>query len=326
MCVRKIQRITLAALLFIICTAVVSHAGDVFIPSKRCGIWVTAVCGKGCNKSKGPCEVYVLSEVEYKKSQKTADTNPTPASVGKTPLVLLDVKPGVYYVGISCVIDESVVGTKQVRVQPSSLAVPMYRTRPNHEEFFADDLPEKMADQIIIEDKVNADGFRRIYHAFLKWYKISVEEGKLCPVVGLFLEKKEDPQAWEQYYPKKQSFEIVLEPKLQEEIWDTLDYPGSEVHTIVPTQRKVLTDLLTRGGRVCLPQPEVGVVWIDSNGFLQSTRIIHADKVYKGTPTTTKVTNISRSEPQKSDRSKQYDQLLPAYEPFALFGTACGLG
>ncbi|MBM3235860.1 hypothetical protein FJZ31_06130 [Candidatus Poribacteria bacterium] len=45
---------------------------------------------------------------------------------------------------------------------------------------------------------------------FRKWYKVTVEENVVSPVVALFLGKNGALEDWENFYPKDELFQITL--------------------------------------------------------------------------------------------------------------------
>lgn len=240
-------------------------------PPRRTGLWIISICGRGCEEPRGPCDVYVLPQTEFDKYKKEKDQKVE--RKGKTPLLVSDIKPGVYYVGIRCVVDTSVVKMKTYGLGGMS--------RPAYEEFFADDLP-KLAGHMAWSgsEPVTGSGEQKMFRlcfGYRKWYKATVEEGKLTPVVALFLEKQSDPKSWTKYYPSRKLFTLGLPPRNQTEVWDSMDDRGSSKHTVSVGDRKILTSLLLRGGRICLPDPEIGTVRVTREGLLDATRRIPSE-------------------------------------------------
>jgi len=237
-------------------------------PPQQSGVLVTAVCGRGCQAPIAPKTVYVLAEQQFQEYQANSKTKIDPN--GKTPLRLAVEKPGVYFVGIETAVDTSVVKLKQSGFSPA---------RPAHEDHFADDSPELMTNFVKSSDEPNKQGLFEVNFGLVKWYKVTVRSGEVTPVVALFLEKVSKPASWANYYPKNQAFKLVLPADKQAQFWDFMNDPGSKTPTVSEENRKTLTELLLRGGRVCLPEPERGVVWVDSNGLLHAIRSIPKEKL-----------------------------------------------
>lgn len=58
---RSLTLIAVPALLLVTQSRVLAQGGDVSIPAKRSGLWVTSICGRGCEEPRGQCDVYLLS-------------------------------------------------------------------------------------------------------------------------------------------------------------------------------------------------------------------------------------------------------------------------
>lgn len=274
----------------------------VTIPRQKTVLWVTAICGKGCESTNGNCDVYVLTEAAYASRKTNRDSEAKPN--GQTPLLMETVTPGNYYVGIRCIVDTSIVKLKQSGFPPVS--------HPVYDEFFADDLPEEMESVVFTGEKPDPkEGGFRVYFALQKWYKVKVTDKAVTPVVGLFLEKQADPKEWMPYYPSESTFTVVLPPKNQEDVWNSLDLPGKSTPTVTADNRKVLSNLLTRGGRVCLPLPQKGVVWVTSEGLLNAVQRIPAEKIANRFATSMAVSTLARSEVNDSAGTSE---VLPKFQ------------
>ncbi len=279
----------------------------VSIPSNRTGIWVTAITGKGCETPRGPGVVYVLSEKEYVERDRPGKKL---EPVGETPILITNVTPGTYFVGVQAIIDEKKVGTKKVGSMGMEL--------PAFDDFFVADMA--VTQEGVFRNKpMGANGlFEKLNPWYRKWYKVVVEDKKLKPVVALFLEKQANPKIWAQYYPAEHSFTL---PKLQggeNVLWNAFDYEGSEGHVVPIETRGVLQDLLARGGCAPLPHPEVGIVWINQDGGIEAKRRVRADKIVAGVAPATSFAPLSRS---PSNEATSGGDVLPRFHQELTKGT-----
>lgn len=232
---------------------------------KAQGIRVMAICGRGCDPPMGSCDVFILSESEYWQYLEKGSLSYFEAK-GKTPLLITDIETGTYYVGAKIPIDPSVIKIGQ----PGEL-------RPHSNvciEFFVDDWPYNIQYLITTSPEPNEElhWYLITEQAVVKWYKVSVEEDIVSPVVALFLNADGSFEDWEKYYPKEEQFQITASKEEQEKFWEALETTAGDVK-ITPEQRENLMALLKRGGRVCLPNTDSPIVfWINSKGELHVGR------------------------------------------------------
>ena len=233
------------------------------MPAEGQGVLIDAICGRGCAEPRQSCEVYVLSQKEYDDHQ-NKDTKIE--SKGKTPLLLRDLKPGVYYIGVDAPVNTSVVPMSGGGLTP---------LKPNYQKFFADDQPEAMSHVLSSVAAVTPSGAQafRVVFTFRKWYKVSVDEHGITPVVALFLAKGDSLSDWKQFYPTADRFKIVPDKDFQQEFLDAVTrFAGTAI-----TDRSLLLALLKRGGRVCVPQASnPTVVFLNSKGLPEARNTIHA--------------------------------------------------
>lgn len=280
--------------------AATEREARVSIPSKRTGIWVTAITGRGCETPKGASVVYVLSEKEYGERDRAGKKF---EPIGETPILITDMTPGIYFVGVQAIIEEKTVGTKKVG--------PMAMERPAFDDFFVADMAVTQEGVFRSKPKGVNGLFEKLNPWYRKWYKVVVEDKKLTPVVALFLEKQANPKMWAQYYPMEHSFTL---PKLhggENVLWNAFDYEGSEGHVVPLETRGVLQDLLARGGCAPLPHPEVGIVWINQDGGFEGKRRARAGKIVAGVAAATSFAPLSRS---PANEAASEGDVLPRFQ------------
>lgn len=233
------------------------------IPAEGCGVLVDAICGRGCAEPKQSCDLYVLSEKEYE-DHETKDTKIE--AKGKTPLLLRDLKPGVYYVGVDAPVNTSVVPMSGGGLTP---------LRPDYQKFFVDDQPETMSHVLSSVPAITPSGAKafRVVFTFRKWYKVTVDEHGLTPLVALFLAKDDSLSKWKEFYPDTERFKIVPDKDFQQEFLDAVTrFAGTAI-----TDRDLFLTLLKRGGRVPVPQAShPTVVFLNSKGLPEARNILRA--------------------------------------------------
>lgn len=218
---------------------------------------VTAITGKGCENPTKPCSVWVLPDAEYNSWVKTGKEK-VPAPQGTTPFLAENLKPGDYYIGIKCVIDYHQVGKKEGTV------IPLW------EEYFADDFPDDTTVTADASEEVkDKPGFYFLKVSLIKWYKVTVQPGRSTQIIGMFLHRDADPNAWVQYYPAKQVYEIKMPLEDQRLFWSEVAKRQPK-NVLTAECCGLLTSLLRKGGRVCLPHPGSGTVSLDSQGTLSA--------------------------------------------------------
>ena len=246
----------------VVCAALGAHNGvastGCVVPGKGPALYVDAVCGHGCKEPGGACEVFLLAESEFAEYADKAQSEIE--AQGRTPLLLTNIAPGVYYVGVETAIDTSVVHP------------PEGSTWPARSEFFLDDLADRTECTIRSGDKV-VPGFGYPLISYLrKWYRVEVDDAATAPVVGLFLERQGPYQNWEQWYPKGSAFQLTVAGSGLDEFWQTLGKAPWGISASMEERAQVM-QLLPRGGKVALLKVDSPtILWVDSVGQVHARR------------------------------------------------------
>jgi len=238
------------------------------IPRKGQGILVAAICGRGClGGGKGP-RVYLLGESDYARYRNNL-AKPSGAggknvvrvdSKGKPPLLMEDLSPGVYYVGVEVLLDDRIV-----RPRPRNYVAGAHRLPSVPQavrRFFISDMASgRTYGWSIVEGSLAPK--------LTQWYRIELRPQVVEPVVALFLPRDALPGDWAKHYPKTDQFSPAPgeRERLRSKIWTVLESAGAK--TSAP-QRAQLTRLLLRGGRVAIPlKSEACALWLDGGGKIQ---------------------------------------------------------
>ena len=229
-----------------------AHAGDnprtgdaLSIPSGRSGLLVTTIRGIACEKRHDACPVYVLTPEEFERDKNSSKCDRKPA--GPTLVVITDIGPGTYYVGVQTVIDESVVGTETVTETVEGRPFSLSRKRPACREYLADDFLETMVRVLRSGEPEMVDGqelYPMLSSWVRKWFKAEVKNGRRTPVVAVFLEKTSRPSKWDRFYPKRRTYRITC--RSMSDVWDQFDFPGAGEHVVGKLEREI-EELLFRG-------------------------------------------------------------------------------
>ncbi len=215
------------------------------IPSKGPGIWVTAIGHYGQAKDSDVI-VYVLTDTEFARYEKKQ----TPLRRGeKAPLMLRNLKPGRYHVGVEQLLDPSFIRPRLFK-RPAVgdlLAGKPTKTQDPLSDYL-DDRPAKRAVEIRVVSDSDSKGKTAYYQ--MKWYVVEVTESHLVPVVCLLLQKGVPLDKLAGEYPREQQFDITASEELMQTFWRGIGRFGPE---LTPKQREIITRLLRRGGKVCLP-------------------------------------------------------------------------
>jgi len=247
------------------------------IPGPHQGLFVSAICGRGCEKPNLPCDVYVLTEKEYKNY---IQNNLKIQSKGKTPLFLPNLNPGIYYVGIDAPINTSTVPMTGGSLTP---------LKPDYQKFFIDDLPFSMQHVLSSVPAITPTGKKafRVVFTFRKWYRISVEKDAVSPIVAIYLDKQASLVDWEKLYPKKDRFKLIPGAEFQMEFLDAVEKSSG----VSIDDRELFISLLKRGGRVCVPRGALTtVVSINSRGLPEAKSIVSASSVSENPEKVTAIT------------------------------------
>lgn len=274
------------------------------IPSAQQGLFVNAICGKGCDKPMQPCNVFVLTESEY---QDHINNKSKIESKGKTPLFIKGLKSRIYYVAV-----DAPVNTETVPMTGGSFS-PL---KPDYQGFFIDDLPDEMHHVLSSVPAINPSGKKafRVVFTFRKWYKIAIEKDSITPIIAIFLDKQSSLADWEKFYPKKKNFKIIPGTDFQMEFLDAVEKSSG----VSIENRKLFLDLLRRGGRVCVPQSKSStIVSINSKGLPEARSILGTSSIAENPENVTAITpnrRISAKTPFGTTTAKNDFNKLPKYE------------
>ena len=212
------------------------------IPSSVQGLWVNAICGRGCKPIDQKCDVYVFTPEEYKqRDSKSKDRSWKASPRGQTPLLVDDLPAGDYLVGVMATYDPEVVGKS-----PSPDGAYRIVNR-----YFADDVRDNSVTWK--EFRVYDYGGVKAHttHCASFWYSVKVEKTKLTPVVAVFLPADGTLEEWSKVYPSTRTFGLDLGDDGLNLLWDKLvELPLPPNKPIPPGTKRLLTDCLMRGGKV----------------------------------------------------------------------------
>lgn len=235
---------------------------DQKLEKKDQGILVLSIFGRGCIRSQDSQSVFVLSEDEFKKYSPDQTLN----KVGLTPLRYSDMSPGIYYVAVDVVLDTSII--------PMKIHKSGYDKIPDYNSFFIYDGSQSEL-KVIFTGVFGPDGSLGRLYILRKWYKIIVENNLITTVSVLFLDKSYAIEDLEVLYPKKIQFNITSPI---DEFWQRLEKPITKFDQGIKTtleQRKILTRLLKKGGRIAIPETDKPIViWIDNKGSIKFDLLI----------------------------------------------------
>jgi hypothetical protein len=219
------------------------------------GLYVNAICGRGCDQPSGSCNVYIVTEEQFA-ARKPDDSTIDPSSARQTPLLQTDIRPGRYRVAVEARIDQRVVPRRQVRnVQTFDV-----------EAFFSDDLADVKELSVRSEPIPGRNDVFAVEYYFRKWYPVAVEAGVVSPVVAIFVEKKASLTDVAQFYPKREVFRLAAAEHSR--TWELVRQSvGKELSA---DQKATILGLLQKGGRVVLPD-DIGRICIsvDASGTIQ---------------------------------------------------------
>jgi len=214
-------------------------------------IWVSLLGNHG-QKSKTDVQVYVLTAGEFsgywakRKNKETPKLTPS----GIAPLLVQDIKPGRYVVGVQYTLDMGVVK------QPVTAGIsgPL--------EYVEDDVSD--ACEIRSSNIKPKDGAPVTSLSCIRWYPVDVTSETVHPVVSLLIPKGELLSRYGFLYPRPEQFRIDACAELRMQLWILLEKAGTQTTT---QRRKKLLNMLVRGGRVCVPNAKSPtVIFLDSDG------------------------------------------------------------
>jgi len=214
-------------------------------------IWVSLVGDYG-RRAKADVQVYVLSAKEFSEywAKREKDEIPKLNPRGGAPLLVQNLKPGRYVVGVRYVLDLGVFGPSAISGKLDML------------KYVEDDVAEKSefrAEAVkVMPTKLE------VMVSTIRWYSIDVASETVHPVVSLFVPKGASSSRLRALYPRREQFRINASGELLEQLWLSLDKAGAKTTT---EQRKELLDLLARGGRVCVPSAKSpAAIFLDCDG------------------------------------------------------------
>ena len=148
----------------------------------------------------------------------------------------------------------------------------------------------------------------RVVNTFRKWYKISVVNDVVTPVVAIYLNKQSSLGDWAKFYPKKDRFKIVTDSNFQKKFVDAVERnSGTSIQ-----DKNLFFSLLHRGGRVNVPNSNTTtVVSINSKGLLQAKSIISQ---YSILDSPEKVSSISPNQLISTKSNSESANNFPKYE------------
>lgn len=212
-------------------------------------IWVSLVGNYG-RKAETDVRVYVLSAAEFADYWKKRENKETPKldSRGTSPVLVQDLAPGRYVVGVEFTMDSKVMEPMLGGLNP------------------LDHVKDDVADQFDVRAGYSEDNGALVGFNLLRWYAygIEVKNEEVLPVVSLLIPKGATISDCQRLYPVDKQFRIAVSAEVMGKLWQSLEEMGAKTTT---QERERLLDLLSKGGRVCVPNTEwPTVLFLDSAG------------------------------------------------------------
>jgi len=245
-----------------LCPLACSDAGHHIDNFRKPGIWVTAIRDDVIVDSNKPCEVFILTEEEFKsyRERKEQDKKQLMENkpVGRTPFFYNNLKTGKYMVGIMTVLNIDKIG--QSLEARDIIKIMAYDS--HNEVTFSYNYKVK-------EGKLTVESIQ-----ITKWYKVNYDINSVYPIAALFLKKSDLLSEMEKYYPKNEQFIIKTSNKLLSEMFEKVqkEFPELSKH-----DKEKLLLLIKKGGKVSLAVENKYVVfYIDKNKDIAiKTKVVH---------------------------------------------------
>ncbi len=214
-------------------------------------IWVSLVGNHG-RKAKTDVQVYVLSDEEFSQywAKREMEETPNLKPRGIVPLLVQDIKPGRYVVGVQYTLDLSVIRQSAISGKLDPL------------DYMEDDVAD--ASEIRASTVEASEAKLELIVSCIRWYAVDVASETVHPVVSLLIPKGAPPSTRRGLYPSGKQFRINASRELLEQLWQSMERAGAKMTT---QQREELLDQLAKGGRVCVPGTTLPTaIFLDCDG------------------------------------------------------------